>query len=57
MINKNDWELPILGLVGVAIMGLLMFVFYKVSTTCVFPLVDGKCQKLQIEQNLEGIRE
>lgn len=37
--------------IGVALMAIMMYVFYLISTTCGYPLIDGKCQKVQVEQN------
>lgn len=43
--------------IGVVIMAVMMYVFYLISTTCGYPLIDGKCQTVQVEQhNVQEIK-
>lgn len=37
--------------IGVVLMAVMMYVFYLISTTCGYPLIDGKCQQPQAEVN------
>lgn len=39
-------------LIGVVVMACLMYVFYGISQTCGYPLIDGKCQKVKAEQTI-----
>ena len=39
--------------VGVSLMAIMIYLFYFISQTCVYPLVDGKCQNQVTEQPQE----
>ena len=39
--------------VGVVLMAVMMYVFYLISTTCGYPLIDGKCQNVQVEASVD----
>lgn len=42
--------------IGVVLMAVMLYVFYLISTTCGYPLIDGKCQSVQVENNVQEIK-
>ena len=39
---------------GLVLMAIMLYVFYLISTTCGYSLIDGKCQIVRVEQNAEN---